>query len=92
MSESVRGVKSIKMLGLESFVARIVNAHRDAELSQLAIRKYLDAVCVLLWAIMPVVIPFVTFTVTALLHQHLSVAKVFYYSRICVYYSGGFDL
>eukprot|EP01034_Spumella_vulgaris_P022151 gene22151-28258_t len=62
VSEAFRNICSLKMSGLEGCVVQASNARRVQEVRYLAVRKYLDAVCVLLWASMPVVVPFVTFT------------------------------
>ena len=50
------------MLGLDRFIRTSTAALRGRELRFLARRKYLDAVCVLLWAILPVLVPLTTFT------------------------------
>ena len=65
------------MLGLEHAILGLQKGHRDAEFKYLKIRKYLDAVCVFLWATMPVVVPFVTFTTTVLLGRSLTASSVF---------------
>ena len=78
VSEALRGIKSVKMLGLEGAVSSLSTERRAEELEYLSQRKYLDACCVFLWASMPVLVPFSTFAVsTCLLHRELSVSEVF---------------
>ena len=50
---------------------------RAKELAALKARKYLDAVCVYLWATTPVLISILTFTTYILLGNKLTAAKVF---------------
>lgn len=78
LGEALRGIRSVKMLGLEGAVQSLSTQRRDEELVFLARRKYLDALCVFLWASTPVLVPFATFAVsTCLLHRMLSVPEVF---------------
>ena len=78
MGEALRGMKSVKMLGLEEAVGAMSAERRAKEFAFLSARKYLDAVCVFLWASMPVLVPFSTFAVcTCLFHRRLSVSEVF---------------
>ena len=72
----MRGIRSLKMLGLEKIIFDISNKQRVGELRYLAIRKYLDAACVFLWASTPIIVPYATFSLTALMGRHLSAAEV----------------
>ena len=54
-----------------------VNNARKTELKHLAGRKYLDALCVYLWATTPVLISVLTFVTYAMLGNTLTAAKVF---------------
>lgn len=60
-------VRPLKARGLEAMAARRVQQHRTLELRALAGRKYLDAVCVFLWAFTPVLMSAATFTVMSML-------------------------
>lgn len=77
LSESTRSMKGIKMFGWEDVVFRMSNGHRELEMSFLAQQKYLDAVCVFLWACLPVIVPFATLATAILSDQQVTAAKVF---------------
>ena len=77
VNESLWSIASLKMTGLDAMAHRLSSLHRHKELRFLAQRKYLDAVCVLLWTFLPVLVPFVTFlTSTVVLEQQLSSAEI----------------
>jgi ABC-type multidrug transport system fused ATPase/permease subunit len=63
MIESISNVISCKMFGLENIILNIANSYREKEFKYLSRRKYLDAICVFLWASTPVLVPFLTFVV-----------------------------
>ena len=50
ISECFRGIKSIKASGWEDAVLSRSMRQRDNEMKYLSRRKYLDALCVFLWA------------------------------------------
>ncbi len=77
LTEAMRGVKTVKMLGLESTIAALSWVLRRSEVKYLATRKYCDAVCVLLWASMPVIVPYATFTTCVALGRDLTSQDVF---------------
>ena len=77
ITEALKNTRAIKMCGLEDAVIHKSTEQRDSELAALARRKYLDALCVLLWAVTPVIVPFATFAVTIARGQELSAASVF---------------
>jgi ABC-type multidrug transport system fused ATPase/permease subunit len=77
LSEAIRSMRGVKMLGLEDSIEALSREQRDLEMKYLSKRKYLDAVCVFLWASTPVIVPFVVFTTTELLGMKLSASKVF---------------
>lgn len=83
LTEAIRGMKSLKMLGFEAAILGLSAEKRAQEMGFLSSRKYLDAVCVLLWASMPVLVPFITFTTTALLGRHLTASEVREQSSEC---------
>ncbi|XP_078254928.1 ATP-binding cassette sub-family C member 10 [Rhinoraja longicauda] len=77
MTEILFGIRVIKFYTWEDhFMAKIDN-YRKQELHHLKIIKYLDAVCVYMWAALPVVISIVTFVTYVLMGQQLTAAKVF---------------
>jgi ATP-binding cassette subfamily C (CFTR/MRP) protein 10 len=65
------------MSGFEDIVVELSNIHRRSELSALARRKYLDAICVFLWAVTPLLVPFCTFYAIIITGQKLSAASIF---------------
>ena len=78
VTECIRGMKSIKMSGLEDAMSDLSMAHREQEVLYLSRRKYLDAWCVFLWAAMPLLVPYVTFVTTvAVLNRNLTASEVF---------------
>lgn len=78
VSECFRGIKSIKASGWEGPMLKRSMQQRDKELKYLSRRKYLDALCVFLWASMPLLVPFATFVTTVtLVKETLTVSQVF---------------
>ncbi|XP_038654866.1 multidrug resistance-associated protein 7 [Scyliorhinus canicula] len=77
MSEILFGMRVIKFYTWENhFINKIAN-YREKELGRLKVIKYLDAVCVYMWAALPIVISILTFVTYALLGHQLTAAKVF---------------
>jgi ATP-binding cassette subfamily C (CFTR/MRP) protein 10 len=76
ITEALGNVISLKMAGLEGAVLNASGEHRDKELRYLGHRKYLDAICVFLWALTPVIVPFVTFLSTVYLNVELTASEV----------------
>ena len=77
MSELLTGIRVIKYFNWQQFFCDRVEDVRKEELKQLAGRKYLDALCVYLWATTPVLISVLTFVTYVLLGNTLTAAKVF---------------
>merc|ERR550532_2909895 len=77
MSELLTGIRVIKCFNWESNFSQRVATARKQELSKLAGRKYLDALCVYLWATTPVLISVLTFVIYVLLGNTLTAARVF---------------
>ena len=77
MSELLSGIRVIKCFNWQKFFSRKVNEKRGDELKHLKGRKYLDALCVFLWATTPVIISVLTFITYVLLGNTLTAAKVF---------------
>jgi ABC-type multidrug transport system fused ATPase/permease subunit len=65
--EALGNMSVVKMLSLDTEILKMSNHFRHIELKYLQRRKYLDAVCVFLWASTPVLVPFVTFVVSVLI-------------------------
>lgn len=79
VSETVRAIRTVKLSNWERNLERRITALRENELHYLKGRKYLDAVCVYLWASAPILITIAIFsTYTVLLHEKLTAAKVVY--------------
>ena len=77
MSELLSGIRVIKCFNWQKFFSGKVNEKRGDELKYLKGRKYLDALCVFLWASTPVIISVLTFITYVLLGNTLTAAKVF---------------
>ncbi|GBF90620.1 hypothetical protein Rsub_03192 [Raphidocelis subcapitata] len=77
MAELLHGVRVVKALSWEpAFVSRLGRARR-LELRQLAVRKYLDAMCVYFWAATQLLFSVLTFGLMALLGIELRPSVVF---------------
>lgn len=76
LTEAVRGMKSIKMLNLETCILERSDIERHDEVIWLSQRKYLDAACVFLWASMPVLVPCITFIAAVLFNTPMSNSQV----------------
>ncbi|KAL7987480.1 hypothetical protein Chor_006399 [Crotalus horridus] len=76
MTELLCGVRVIKFYAWEPYFDARVKACRAKELKSLRAIKYLDAVCVYLWAALPVVVSIVIFITYVLLGHQLSATKL----------------
>nr|XP_048699538.1 ATP-binding cassette sub-family C member 10 isoform X2 [Caretta caretta] len=77
MTEFLCGMRVIKFYTWEQHFGARINACRAKELQKLRAIKYLDAVCVYLWAALPVVVSIVIFITYVLLGHQLTATKVF---------------
>ncbi|XP_062428024.1 ATP-binding cassette sub-family C member 10 isoform X2 [Rhea pennata] len=77
MTEFLCGIRVIKFYAWEQHFGTRINACRAKELQKLRAIKYLDAVCVYLWAALPVVVSIVIFITYVLLGHQLTATKVF---------------
>lgn len=78
----VHSIRTVKLSNWEHELERRITVLRQRELNYLRGRKYLDALCVYLWASAPVLITAAIFAVyTLLLHRELTAAKVDVYLR-----------
>uniref|UniRef100_A0A8C3SVR7 ABC-type xenobiotic transporter n=1 Tax=Chelydra serpentina TaxID=8475 RepID=A0A8C3SVR7_CHESE len=77
MTEFLCGMRVIKFYTWERHFGARINACRAKELQKLRAIKYLDAVCVYLWAALPVVVSIVIFITYVLLGHQLTATKVF---------------
>ena len=75
--EVVAAIRVVRMYAWERLFERKINAIRERELKALRGRKYLDAICVFLWATTPVIISISTFATYSLLGNELTAAVVF---------------
>lgn len=74
----MRAIRTVKLSNWEKYFEKRIEKMRSKELKYLAGRKYLDAICVYLWASAPVLITIVILsTYTMLMHEKLTAAKVF---------------
>lgn len=76
MTELLSGMRVIKFFGWEQALGARVEACRAQELGRLWVIKYLDAVCVYLWAALPVVISIIIFITYVLMGHQLTATKV----------------
>lgn len=63
IQEMVKNIRTIKSSNLEEYFVTKIGEARSKELHYLKIRKYLDAICVYLWASAPLLIQISIFTV-----------------------------
>jgi ATP-binding cassette subfamily C (CFTR/MRP) protein 10 len=77
LGELLKGIRVIKASGWETAFSQRVDAARKKELHSLAIRKYLDAVCVYLWAATSLLFSIGTFGLFVLLGERLTAQTVF---------------
>ncbi|RVE76679.1 hypothetical protein OJAV_G00011380 [Oryzias javanicus] len=77
MTEVLFGIRVIKFYNWEPHFSQKVAACRREELTHLRTLKYLDAVCVYMWAALPLVISVTIFLTYVLLGHQLTAAKVF---------------
>ncbi|XP_054675064.1 ATP-binding cassette sub-family C member 10 isoform X4 [Grus americana] len=77
MTEFLCGIRVIKFYAWEKHFSTRINACRDKELQKLRAIKYLDALCVYLWAALPVVVSITIFITYVLLGHQLTATKVF---------------
>ena len=77
ISELLRGIRAVKAAGWESMFARRVDGVRAEELRSLATCKYLDALCVYLWAATSLFFSVGTFGLYVLLGRQLTAEIVF---------------
>lgn len=78
LDELIRHIRTIKMMSLERIFHKRVMSARNLEVQQLGRRKYLDAICVYLWATTPILVSLSTFaTYSWLMDRPLSSSKVF---------------
>ncbi|NXG68980.1 MRP7 protein, partial [Baryphthengus martii] len=77
MTEFLCGIRVIKFYTWEKHFSTRINACRAKEVQKLRAMKYLDAVCVYLWAALPVVVSIVIFITYVLLGHQLTATKVF---------------
>nr|CAD2131077.1 unnamed protein product [Meloidogyne enterolobii] len=78
VSELSHSMRTIKLNSWENFFETKINLIRQKELKYLRYIKFLDAICVYLWASAPILITMMILaTFTLILHEQLTAAKVF---------------
>lgn len=78
MTEILRALRTVKLSNLEPYFEKRISQIRRKEIKYLKRRKYLDAICVYLWASAPllIIISILT-TYTVIMEEKLTPAKVF---------------
>ncbi|XP_059046342.1 uncharacterized protein LOC131841950 [Achroia grisella] len=77
MSDLLKGIRTVKVHVWEDYFINKISEARKSELRYLRARKYLDAVCVVLWATTPVLVAALTLGTHALRHRALDAPTVF---------------
>ncbi|KAL4715350.1 hypothetical protein ACJJTC_015121 [Scirpophaga incertulas] len=77
INDLLKGIRTIKLHVWEDYFIKKVTDFRTKELHYLRGRKYLDAICVVLWATTPVLVAALTLGTHALRRQFLNAATVF---------------
>ncbi|KAM9316906.1 ATP-binding cassette sub-family C member 10 [Gastrophryne carolinensis] len=77
VTELLAGMRVVKFYTWEAHFSHLLSALRMKELRSLRAIKLLDAMCVYLWAALPVLFSIITFLIYVLLGNQLSAAKVF---------------
>ncbi|GBP44642.1 ABC transporter C family member 13 [Eumeta japonica] len=77
LADLLRGIRTIKLLCWEDYFVGRVAKERASELRYLRGRKYLDAICVVLWATTPVLVAVLTLGTHALRGAPLTASTVF---------------
>ncbi|NXR48741.1 MRP7 protein, partial [Hippolais icterina] len=77
MTEFLCGIRVIKFYAWEKHFSTRINACRAKELQKLRAIGYLDALCVYMWAALPVVVSIAIFVTYVLLGHQLTATKVF---------------
>ncbi|TYZ59848.1 hypothetical protein PybrP1_005790 [[Pythium] brassicae (nom. inval.)] len=76
-AESLRAIKTLKLLAWVDVQLRAMNAHREREMGRLAVRKYLDALCVFFWASTPVIVQTAVFAAVVYSGHDVTAANAF---------------
>lgn len=76
MTEFLCGIRVIKFYAWEKHFSTRINACRDKELQKSRAVSYLDALCVYMWAALPVVVSIAIFITYVLLGHQLTATKV----------------
>ncbi|NXB70326.1 MRP7 protein, partial [Donacobius atricapilla] len=77
MTEFLCGIRVIKFYAWEKHFSTRINACRAKELQKSRAIRYLDALCVYMWAALPVVVSITIFVTYVLLGHQLTATKVF---------------
>lgn len=77
INELLKGIRAVKMMAWEGVFVDRIKASRKGELEGLAVRKYLDALCVYLWASTGQLISTLMFGIMAANGSHVSPGAAF---------------
>ncbi|NXR19167.1 MRP7 protein, partial [Cinclus mexicanus] len=77
MTEFLCGIRVVKFYAWEKHFSTRINACRAKELQKVRAVSYLDALCVYMWAAVPVVVSIAIFVTYVLLGHQLTATKVF---------------
>lgn len=76
-AESLKAIKTLKLLAWVNVYMRKMDAYRQLEMGRLAVRKYLDALCVFFWASTPVIVQTAVFATVIYSGHDISAANAF---------------
>lgn len=76
-AESLKAMRTIKLLAWVDVYFDKINGYRQLEMYQLTLRKYLDAFCVFFWASTPVIVQTSVFVIVVYTGHDLSAANAF---------------
>lgn len=84
IDEALFGIRIVKFCSWEELFHAKISNFRNQEVKYLKGRKYLDALCVYLWASAPVIVAILTFSTYAFMGHQLTAAKVCTMSHLCL--------
>uniref|UniRef100_K3WUY0 ABC-type xenobiotic transporter n=1 Tax=Globisporangium ultimum (strain ATCC 200006 / CBS 805.95 / DAOM BR144) TaxID=431595 RepID=K3WUY0_GLOUD len=76
-AECLKAIKTIKLLAWVDVYLAKVDAYRQLEMGRLAVRKYLDALCVFFWASTPVIVQTSVFATVIYSGHDITAANAF---------------
>lgn len=76
-AESLKAIKTLKLLAWVDVQLEKMDAYRQLEMGRLAVRKYLDALCVFFWASTPVIVQTSVFAAVIYSGHDITAANAF---------------